>query len=217
MKTDRAFSLIEVLVVIALIAILAGLLLPALSRTREKAKSAYCLSNLKQWGLATHLFVAENNGLLPKDGFATPTLPGHFVSGWYVQLPEMSGIAPYLSMPWRTNASVEPGLSAWICPANSRRSNGNLLFHYCLNSQVNGFLQQVRITRIPDPSATVWLFDNGRINAVAQQNNVHSNLHSWGAHFLFLDGHARRFKGSAYWDFATNKGRTNNPELVWFP
>jgi hypothetical protein len=34
---------------------------------------------------------------------------------------------------------------------------------------------------------------------------------------LFLDGHAARFHAAAYWDFTTDKGRTNNPELAWFP
>jgi prepilin-type processing-associated H-X9-DG protein len=61
------------------------------------------------------------------------------------------------------------------------------------------------------------LFDNGGQAAVAQQNNVHSNLHSRGAQFTFLDGHAARFKSTAYWDFKEDKGRTNNPDVVWIP
>jgi len=52
---------------------------------------------------------------------------------------------------------------------------------------------------------------------VAQQNNVHSNLHSRGAQFTFLDGHSARFKNREYWDFTSNVGRTNNPNLIWIP
>ena len=63
----------------------------------------------------------------------------------------------------------------------------------------------------------VWLFDNGKRAAVAQQNNVHTNLHSQGAQFSFLDGHAARFRNTEYWDFTLDKGRTNNPNLVWIP
>ncbi|HYG23597.1 MAG TPA: H-X9-DG-CTERM domain-containing protein [Verrucomicrobiae bacterium] len=217
MKKGSGFSLLEVLIVISLIVIIAGMLLPALNRAREKARAAYCLQHLKQWGAGTHLFAAENDGRLPKDGFATPTLASHFASGWYVQLPEVMGLAPYIEMPWRTNASIEPPLSPWICAANARRSNGNLLFHYCLNSQVNGTAQQIRIFKIPNPAATVWLFDNGKIAAVAQQNNVHTNVHNGGAQILFLDGHVRRFPNAAYWDFKANKGRTDHPELLWRP
>jgi len=61
------------------------------------------------------------------------------------------------------------------------------------------------------------LFDCKNLPAVGTPNFVHTNLHSGGAQFTFLDGHARRFKSNEYWDFATNKGRTDNPVLVWFP
>jgi prepilin-type processing-associated H-X9-DG protein len=52
---------------------------------------------------------------------------------------------------------------------------------------------------------------------VAQQNNVHTNLHSRGAQLSFLDGHAARFRNTDYWDFQHDKGRTDNPDLIWTP
>ena len=119
-------------------------------------------------------------------------------------------------MPWRTNADIDPGNSVWICPSNTRRSNGNNLFHYCLNENVNG-TNQVRMASVRQPSATVWLFDNGKLAPVAQQNNVHTDLHNKGALFLFLDGHVARFRNTEYWNFAADKGITNNPGLVWYP
>jgi prepilin-type processing-associated H-X9-DG protein len=107
----------------------------------------------------------------------------------------------------------------YVWYGNIRRSNGNNLFHYCLNEHVNGIGagNQTKLCRIPRPVLTVWLFDNGKLAAVAQQNNVHSNLHNQGAHFTFLDGHAQRFRNTEYWNFFTNEGITNNPNLIWIP
>jgi prepilin-type N-terminal cleavage/methylation domain-containing protein/prepilin-type processing-associated H-X9-DG protein len=216
MKAERAFTLIELLVVIAIIAILASLLLPALARGKQAAQAVSCINNLKQWGTATLLFASENDDYLPKDGTPNGLSTDE---GWYVDLPRTLKIPTYAEMPWRTDASIDPGRSIWICPANPRRSNGNNLFHYCLNEHVNGIGtgNQVKLCTIREPLRVVWLFDNGKLAAVAQQNNVHTNIHNYGANFTFLDGHAARFKNKEYWDFVSNKGRVDNPNLVWIP
>ena len=61
----RAFTLIELLVVIAIIAILAALLLPALVNTKERARRAACMSNLRQFTLAVHMYGQENRERIP--------------------------------------------------------------------------------------------------------------------------------------------------------
>jgi len=61
----KGFTLVELLVVIAMLAMLAALLLPALSSAKEKALRAACLSNLRQIGLAIHTYAADNNSRVP--------------------------------------------------------------------------------------------------------------------------------------------------------
>ena len=60
-----AFTLIELLVVIAIIAILAALLLPVIAKSKERGKSAACLSNLRQVGVALQLYAQDNDNKVP--------------------------------------------------------------------------------------------------------------------------------------------------------
>jgi prepilin-type N-terminal cleavage/methylation domain-containing protein/prepilin-type processing-associated H-X9-DG protein len=68
------FTLVELLVVIAVIAILAAILLPVLNQAEQQAQSDYCLNNLRQLEMSCHTYVLDNNDYLP------PNQAGGFVS-----------------------------------------------------------------------------------------------------------------------------------------
>jgi prepilin-type N-terminal cleavage/methylation domain-containing protein len=69
---DTGFTLVELLVVVAIIALLAALLLPALSRAKASVKRTACTQNLRQIGLGIHLYAGDNNDTLP----AAPNVTG---------------------------------------------------------------------------------------------------------------------------------------------
>lgn len=69
-RADLGFTLIEVLVVLAIIGLLVAILLPSLSKARAIARATVCLSNLKQFGSAEMAYGAENNGYMARGGDA---------------------------------------------------------------------------------------------------------------------------------------------------
>ena len=78
-RCDRAFTLIELLVVISVIALLMAILLPALNRARESAKSTVCTSNLHGWALVFGLYGDDYDGRWSQ-------WPSDYTTGWWMVL-----------------------------------------------------------------------------------------------------------------------------------
>jgi prepilin-type N-terminal cleavage/methylation domain-containing protein len=81
-ENHTAFTLIELLVVISIIALLIGILLPALGSAREVARSAACLSNLKQIGIGFASYRADNRDYMPTGATDGPNISTNFDVAW---------------------------------------------------------------------------------------------------------------------------------------
>ncbi|MEA2735619.1 MAG: hypothetical protein QOE14_2070 [Humisphaera sp.] len=96
----RAFTLVELLVVIGIIAVLISILLPSLARARKAAQTVACSANLRSILQATHIFAAQNNGLLPGSVYS---------SGRFIYVNPYEGNLPA--------GNLAPGFSNTNCPS----------------------------------------------------------------------------------------------------
>lgn len=124
----KAFTLVELLVVIGIIALLISILLPSLNKAREAANGVQCLSNLRQVGLAVRQYSDENKGFLP------PAMGKEFDSTGtfrFIYWPER--IAHYIN---KKNTTLQVGVNYLRCPSRGEDAE----FTYGINY---GYLEQL--------------------------------------------------------------------------
>ncbi len=131
MRSPRAFSLIELLVVISIIALLVAILLPSLRAAKRSALQLQCGVNLKQWGVALSTYNADHNGRLPKTNIAWGAIHGFNVWGSSSSAPgEFSAemMRGYVEGVDFTNKTVRK-TSMWWCPVANADGSNNSTFN----------------------------------------------------------------------------------------
>ena len=221
-KRGYFFTIIELLVVVAVLSILVSLLLPALGKARAKAWSSGCLSNLKQIGQYSALYTGDNDDYLI---YNAPWLDEKDSNNqrWYVLL----GRSGYLERDLTYHTIGE--IDVMNCAANRGTWKRNKTA-YALNKDNHKTTNKV--VRCPYPSRAVLIgetisYDQG-INFCAghtamqvhheEQYKIPGIHHSGGVNVLFLGGNARWGKRTAmqyntnsswYWQSVRNK------DYVW--
>lgn len=158
---SKCFTLIELLIVIAIIAILAGLLLPALKKAREQASGIQCSQNLKQTGILMAAYSADYGGRLPspKTNFTMVMGTGRY---WPDRISESNPCTSYED--WKSKHPL------FWCPADrigAENGTQNNLMSYvfiAVDSYTGVTLDSVPLSAIKQPSqlgliADAWCWD----------------------------------------------------------
>jgi prepilin-type processing-associated H-X9-DG protein len=209
MSMAGAFTLVELLVVIGIIALLISILLPALNKARESAKTVQCLSNLRQLGMIFRSYANSNHDYIVP--VAVYTSPG-IANTWYQQLNAAGLLFIYegAGNPWwdKNPNSIATCPSR---PAPPQHASG--LYHYGMSwmqfpSTADTFDTAIylgvggggrKFSQLKGSSDRLLLADATNF-AILRFHWVPQLLgdyypHSGGANLLFLDGHGEWRKG----------------------
>lgn len=194
----RAFTLIELLVVIAIIGILAGMLLPALTKAREKANDARSISNLHQFSLALNMYNDDWNEYYPYDGYYDePVCAVDNTNAWFNVLPPYLGQKRLCDLYREGTPPSLRNASVWVDPSGTNKSivgtMNNAIFYYSLNVCLHkeshteiGF----RRDRMTAPSITI-VFCEEPEDQFPETMGLYDTVtrHSGGSNFVLGDGH----------------------------
>lgn len=165
----RGFTLVELLVVIAVIAILAALLLPALARAKESARRIRCTSNLRQLGLATQMYWADNEDqcFRYRSGFTNKGVTYWF--GWLEQGAEgqrafdatQGALYPYLQ---GRGVEICPSLNYSLGQFKLKAKGAAYGYGYNLHLSTAAHQPPVRISTLTRPTDTALFADAAQVN-----------------------------------------------------
>lgn len=141
-----AFTLIELLVVIAIIAILAAILFPVFARARENARRTTCASNLRQLGLAAHMYAQDYDEQLPWDYYPCNSTTTHALL--------LQQLMPYVKNIEIFYCPSSYKYSSWIpevAPTEANKAAGNISYYIFSFSNLPSTVQP------PQPSVKTWI------------------------------------------------------------
>ncbi len=190
----RAFTLVELLVVVAIIAVLASLALPAFQKVLLRSRATQCASNLRQIGIAAQGWSADNDGRI---------VPA-FLSGEVGSISDPTVwtglLAPYLNYTLvATNTVVQ--MRVFACPANPKRCGYGQNYAYLSFAPSTSYGYWVPLARVMHPAQTVFLVDDimpsntnkwrAFVRPPSMAQDVAPNFVHPGktANVLWLDGH----------------------------
>ena len=195
------FTLLELLITIAIIAILAALLVPALARAKDKSRAVQCTANLRQWGLAMHMYADDFDDYLPRRGQGVQTLALiNRPSDWFNALP------PYFTKPAYEDLVADGQKPAagdhdvFICP-DATDPGGTYFLPYGMNMNLStwNLPEPVKFFAVVQPDLVVAIGEApGPYASTYPSAQAYSIIarHAGRLNLLFLAGEVQAFSGS---------------------
>src|SRR5262245_35549169 len=117
------FTLVELLVVIAVIAILISILMPSLSAARRQARTVACMSNLRQFGMAMQIYEHANESFIPAEGIADGSAASSPIGPWDDPALWVNALPPLISPTLTSYSQMQEMHAGGLTPLPHSRDN----------------------------------------------------------------------------------------------
>lgn len=216
--TSPAFTLIELLIVITIVAVLAGMIMAVVAPINALRDQTRSMNNLRQWGVALAAYATDNDGFIPRRGQGVqPVTQLTRPEDWFNALPPYLGLKGYGDLVAAGQKPKAGDNSVFVRPGAKDTGKSAAFLTYGMNMNLSpwNLSQATKLQQIAHPGSTVFMAETSGAYASTYPSKMPYSCQApyrQQGEILFLDGHVSTYSAEY---LGVNKGDPGRPDISW--